>query len=517
MPYVLGVDIGTQGIKGVLLDASLHVSVKAYMEHDYIQPRPNWFEHDAEKTWWGGFKEIVHQLLEKASISPKDIVGIGCSTIAPCMLPVDKDGHPLRNAILYGVDTRNKKEIKEIAQLLGEEYLLKLTKRPLGTDHLATKMLWYKKNEPDNYSKTKRIFLASSYIVYKLTDQFLLDFTQGPPFAPLYNIEKKQWDTEMCRLLDFSPDLLPELKNCYDIGGTVTRRASAETGLMQGTPVVLGSGDWLTELISAGGFGRGEATLIYGTTGVISLTADTAPSTKEVNVSRHPVMEDRFYVSGGTTTTGALTKWFRDNFGDMEKIMQERTGINAYTLLSRQAENIPPGSEGLIVLPYFSGERAPIHDPSARGVILGLTVFHKRAHLYRALLEGTAYSFRHIFEAFENAGLPVSQVIACGGGSNSRLWVQIVSDVTGYDQTIPNIPIGSDIGSAYLAAKGIGLMDDMASFITRRRQEDTQIVKADPQNHIRYQDFYRIYRSLYENVKSDMHAVAELTEDQYNL
>ena len=148
---------------------------------------------------------------------------------------------------------------------------------------------------------------------------------------------------------------------------------------------------------------------------------------------------------------------------------------------------------------------------------MGLTVYHKRAHLYRALLEGAAYSFRHLFEVFEDYGLNVSRVIACGGGANSDLWVQIVSDVIGHDQTIPNIPIGSDIGSAYLAAKGTGLVDDIASFITNRRQKDTQIIKADPQNHVRYQDYYRIYRRLYESVKSDMHALVELTEDHHNL
>jgi xylulokinase len=281
---------------------------------------------------------------------------------------------------------------------------------------------------------------------------------------------------------------------------------------MQGTPVVLGSGDWITELISAGGFGRGEVTLIYGTTGVVSIVADRAPSVSGVNILPHPILKNRYFATGGTSTTGALTKWFRDNFGDMEKIMQERTGINAYTLLSRQAEKIPPGSEGLIILPYFSGERTPIYDPSAKGVMLGLTVYHKRAHLYRALLEGAAYSFRHNFEVFDTYGFEVSRVIACGGGANSNLWVQIVSDVIGYDQSIQNIPIGSEIGSAYLAAKGTGLMEDIASFINKRRQKDIQYVEVDPQNHARYQDYYRIYRRLYKSVKADMHALAELAE-----
>jgi xylulokinase len=517
MRYVLGVDIGTQGIKGVLLDEAFHVAAKAYREHDYIQPRPNWFEHDAEKTWWGGFKEIVRQLLKQAPISPGEVIGVGHSAIAPCMLPVDEDGRPLRNAILYGVDTRSKKEVREIAQLLGEERIRETSKKPFGTDHVPPKILWYKRNEPDLFSKTKRIFTASNYITYKLTGRFLLDYTQAAGFAPVYDFGKKQWSGETCELLGFSPDLLPELKQCYDIAGTVTPRASAETGLVEGTPVVVGSGDWAAELISAGGFGPGEATLVYGTTGIVSMATDRAPSVKGLSFTPHPILENRFFANGGTSTLGALTKWFRDNFGELEKIMQDRAGINAYTLLSCQAEQVPAGSEGLVILPYFSGERSPIFDPMAKGVVLGLTLHHKRAHLYRALLEGTAYSLRHIIEAFHEAGFDVSRVIACGGGANSSLWVQIVGDVIGFDQSIPNIPNGSDIGSAYLAAKGTGRIEDLASFIPRRRQKDARTVGFDPQNHARYTDYYRIYRRLYESVKSDMHALAELAEGKIRL
>jgi len=512
MGYMLGVDIGTQGIKGVLLDEAFNVAAKAYLEHDFIQPRPNWFEHDAEKTWWEGFRTVVHELLQRAPVSPGEIIGVGHSALAPCMLPVDEDGRPLRNAILYGVDTRSQKEVMEIKQLLGEERTLEVTRKPLGTDHVPPKILWYKKNEPDHYAKTKRIFTASNYITYKLTGRFLLDYTQAAGFGPVYDFGKKQWNGEMCKLLGFSPGLLPELKNCYDLAGTVTPRASAETGLMAGTPVVIGSGDWATELISAGGFGPGEVTLVYGTTGIVSMATDRAPSVKGLSFTPHPILGNRFFANGGTSTFGALTKWFRDNFGDLEKIMQDRAGINAYTLLSCQAEKVPAGAEGLVILPYFSGERSPIYDPLAKGVILGLTTYHKRPHLYRALLEGTAYSFRHILEVFQKCGFDVSRVIACGGGANSSLWVQIIADVIGCDQSIPNIPTGSDIGSAYLAAKGTGLIGDLAAFIPSRRQKDARTVRADPQNHDRYTDYYRIYRSLYESVKSDMHALAELAE-----
>ena len=513
MPYVLGVDIGTQGIKGVLLDESMNVSANAYAEHTYIQPKPNWFEHDAEKTWWGGFKLVVGQLLEKAKVSPREIVGVGCSTITPCMLPGDEDGNPLRNAILYGIDTRTKQEIEELMQLLGEETALESGQRPvLTTNSVVPKALWLKKNEPDNFSRMRRIFQGTTYITHKLTGEYVLDLMQAAAYFPLYNSEKREWDIQMCSMLGFSPDLLPGVRNCYDVAGTVTPEASAETGLSQGTPVAIGTGDSIAELISVGGFGPGEVTLIYGTTGIVSLAADRFLEFKKTKYAHPTAPERRRTVGGATATSGALTKWFRDNFGDVEKLIEERTGVNAYSLLSRQAENIPPGSEGLIVLPYFSGERSPIFDPSAKGMIFGLNVFHTRAHIYRALLEGTAYSFRHIFESFEKNDVQVSEVIACGGGARSPLWVKIVSDVTGHDQTIPNMVTGSDIGSAYLAAIGTGLIEDLASFLLKRRQENAQIVKADQQSYLRYQELYRIYRSLYEHTKTDMWALSKLTD-----
>ena len=514
MSYVIGVDIGTQGSKGVLLDESLNVTAMVYAEQNYIQPKPGWFEHDAEKTWWGGFKTILNLLLEKTSISPSEIAGVGCSTISPCMLPTDENGKPLRNAILYGIDTRSKEEVEEVLRQLGEETTHEAGKVPsLGTDNPVPKLLWLKKNEPEIFLKTRKIFQGTSYITYKLTGRFLLDFKQaGLWFYPIYNQEHKEWDTEMCKMLGFSPDLLPDLMNCYDIAGTVTPEASAETGLRQGTPVVLGAADGLAELISAGGFSQGDVTLIYGSTGIVSLSTGILTDQKIENGAFHLMLENRSSIGGATATTGSLTKWFRDNFGDVEKIIQDRTGVNAYSLLSRQAENIPPGSEGLIVLPYFSGERAPIFDSSARGVIFGLTMHHTRAHLYRALLEGTAYSFCHILENFEKYKVKISQVIACGGGAQSSLWVKIVSDVIGHDQTILSIPTGSDIGSAYLAAKGIGLIDDIASFLLDRRQENARIVKADMQNHSRYQELYHIYRNLYEHTKGEMWTLSKLME-----
>lgn len=510
MNYIIGVDIGTQGIKGALLNEELKVVEKVYTETYYIQPKPNWVEHDAEKVWWDGFKNIVKKLLEK--VPAEEIAGVGCSGVSPCMLPLDKRDRPLRNAILYGIDTRSKEEVKEMTARLGEEKVLEINRRPLTTQSVGPKILWYQKNEPEKFERTEKIFTSSNYIVYKLTGNYVLDHSQACEFSPFYNYNKRDWDREIIDFFRVPFKMFPPLKNPYDIAGTITKEAAKETGLPEDIPVVVSTVDAFTELVSAGGVSKGEATLIYGTTGIVAIATEKMPVVKDVYIYPHPLFEDLYMVVGAMATTAALTKWFRDNFGDLEKLMEKRTGVNAYELLSRQAEEIAPGSEGLMVLPYFNGERTPLNDPLARGVFMGLTTYHSRAHIYRALLEGAAYGFKHHFDLFADYGFEVSQLVACGGGAKSDLWVQIVSDVTGYDQLLPNIPIGSEIGSAYLVAKAIGLHDDFQVIRKAVSGNGINKVTANKKNNALYQGYYQIYRNLYNSIKDDMHALALLTE-----
>ena len=512
MDYVLGVDIGTQGIKGVILNEDLKTVAKTYMEHDYFQPRSNWYEHDVEKIWWGGFKQIVRQLLKKVDFSSEHIIGVGCSGLSPCFLPLDKNDRPLRNAILYGIDTRAMKEIKEITKELGEENILNNNKQPITTQTVGPKILWFKKNEPEKFKQTKKIFTTTNYIVYKLTGNYILDHTQAAFFGPFYNFNNHSWDQEMCSLFKVPYELFPPLKKSIDIAGTITTQVAAETGLAKGTPVIIGTADGLAEIFSAGGFEKGEVTLIYGTTGIIVINTDKCPIMKELWIAPHPINDNAYLVAGGTVATGALTKWYRNNFGVIEQAMQERININAYDLLSKQAENISAGSGGLITLPYFSGERTPINDPLARGLILGLTVYHTREHVYRSLLEGAAYSFQHHLDVFKQYGFQISRVIACGGGTKGKLWPQIVSDVIGYNQFIPSSPLGAEIGSAYMAAVAVDLVSDL-KFIRRFiENEGFHCIKTNYKNHEVYQQYYRLYRSIYENIKEDMHQLAAYSE-----
>lgn len=508
MRYILGIDIGTQGSKGVILNEDLKIVAKVYVEHDYFQPYSNWYEHDVEKIWWGGFKKIVQGLLQQINFSSDQIVGVGCSGLAPCFLPLDKNDRPLRNAILYGIDTRAKKEIEEITKVLGKEYILNNNKQSITTQTIGPKILWYKKNEPEKFKQTKKIFTTTNYIVYKLTGNYVLDYSQAAFFGPFYNFNTRSWDQEICNLFKIPYEWFPPLKESIDIAGTITAQAAVETGLAKGTPVIIGTADGLAEVFSTGSFEKGEVTIIYGTTGIIIINTDKCPVMKELWIVSHPVNDNAYLVAGGTAAAGALTKWYRNNFGVIEQAIQERININAYDLLSKQAENISAGSGGLITLPYFSGERTPINDPLARGLILGLTVYHNRAHIYRSLLEGAAYSFKHHLDVFKQYGFQISRVIACGGGTKAKLWPQIVSDVIGYDQFIPSSPLGAEIGSAYMAAVATGLVSDL-KFIRRFvESKESRCIKTNYKNYKVYQEYYQLYRSIYKKIKEDMHQLA---------
>jgi len=512
MRYILGVDIGTQGSKGVILNEDLKIVAKTYMEHDYFQPYPNFYEHDVEKIWWGGFKQIVRQLLQQINFSSDQIIGVGCSGLAPCFLPLDKNDRPLRNAILYGIDTRATEEIKEITKVLGEEHILNNNKQSITTQTVGPKILWYKKNEPEKFKQTKKIFTTTNYVVYKLTGNYILDHTQAAFFGPFYNFNTHSWDQEMCSLFKVPYEWFPPLKKSIDIAGTIVAQAAVETGLAKGTPVITGTADALAEVFSTAAFEKGEVTLIYGTTGIIMINTDKCPIMKELWIVPHPITDNAYLVAGGTAATGALTKWYRNNFGAIEQAMQERININSYDLLLKQAENISAGSGGLITLPYFSGERTPINDPLARGLILGLTVYHTRGHVYRSLLEGAAYSFQHHLDIFKQYGFQISKVIACGGGTKGNLWPQIVSDVIGCDQFIPSSSLGAEIGSAYMAAVATGLVSDL-KFIRRFvENKESRCIKTNYENHKIYLEYYRLYRSVYENIKEDMHQLAIYSE-----
>ncbi|WP_165874905.1 FGGY-family carbohydrate kinase [Natrarchaeobius oligotrophus] len=503
--YLLGIDVGTSGSSGVIVDSEVNTVVSASTEHDVLVPKPGWVEHDADEMWWDDVVELATELLDRSGVPPEKIAGIGISALHAAMLPVDRRGEPLRPAILYGVDTRTSEEIEILNDRIGAERIYDVCGNKLTFQSVGPKILWYKRNEPELFERTDKILDATGYVVSRLTGNYTMDNAIAGYFHPLYDPTALDWDDEMIDAVGIPHDLLPETQWSTEIAGHVTESAASATGLAEGTPVVVGTGDAIASLVSVGAVDDGDSIFMYGTTGVIFTTLENERRPEGLWSFPH-CLEGKYTAAGGMATSGAILKWFRDEFAFEEQ--QRANGATAYELLDDRAAEIDPGSDGLVLLPYFSGERTPITDDSARGTITGLTLSHTKEHVYRATLEGVGYGFRHHLEAMRDEGVPVDRVRAIGGGARSELWRDIVSDITGVTQEYVADPLGSPLGGAYLAGLGTDVFDDLEPL--RESITVNERTEPDPESTALYDEYYDVYRDLYPQLKDSMHRLSEL-------
>ncbi|MBN1535460.1 MAG: FGGY-family carbohydrate kinase [Anaerolineales bacterium] len=490
----LGIDVGTYSSKGVIVDAVGKVLLSSVVNHKMDIPRPGWAQQDADKVWWGDVVQICHQLLNKDPFSGDDIAAVAVSAIGPCMLPLDKNGLPLRPGILYGVDGRANQEIEWLNNKLGEETIFQFSKMSLSSQAVGPKILWMKKNEPDLWKKVDHITTASSYLIYRLTGEKVIDYHTACHFMPLIDADIFSWSDKFASEI-VSLDMLPRLAWSDQIAGYINRKGAEQTGLKIGTPVAVGAVDALSEAISVGAVQPGDLMVMYGSTAFFILILNEPIPDKRL-WSLAGAFRGQYCLAGGMATTGSITRWFRDEFA------KDLSEDEAYQLLFSQMELIEPGAGGIILLPYFSGERTPINDPLARGVIAGLTLAHKREHVFRAILEGIAYGIRHNIETIRSMGADVKRIVGVGGGTKSRAWMQIVSDVAGVPQYLPLVTIGACLGDAFLAGLASGALkrDDLKEWVKKagETQPNPTIFKI-------YDPLYKNYIKLYEQTKEIVH------------
>lgn len=483
----LGVDIGTFESKGVLVDGLGRIVAEARRAHEMIVPRPGWAEHRAEEDWWGDFGHITKALLAKADVPPEAIGAVACSGIGPCMLPVDAEGRALMNAVLYGVDTRASAEIAELNATLGEAEIQRVCGNALTSQAAGPKILWLRRTRPEIWEKTARIETCTSFLVQRLTGVSVMDHYTAANFAPLYDITCAAWRDlpEIC-----PKALLPRLLWTSEIAGTVTARASAETGLAPGTPVICGTIDAAAEAVSVG-TGLGEMMVMYGST--LFMIEVTARRLEDPRLWHAPwLWPGQFAVMAGLATSGTLTHWFR------ETLARDLPRDSAFATLTADAEAAPKGAKGLICLPYFSGERTPLHDPGARGVFFGLDLTHGRGDLFRAVLEGIACGTAHVLETCAEAGASPVRLRAVGGGTRSSPWMQATSDFAGLPQEVAQVSTGASYGDAFLAALAIGAVSatDIARWNPVARRVEPAEVPGYAAQFARYKALYRQTRDL---------------------
>jgi xylulokinase len=491
MTHTLGIDIGTFETKGVLVAHDGTITATATRPHKMIVPRPGWAEHRAEEDWWGDFVHVTKALLAQSGLDPHEIKGIAASAIGPCMLPVDAGGKPLMNGVLYGVDTRATAQIAALNAAIGAEVILQRCGNALTSQSVGPKILWLKETQPEIFARTAKVLTSTSYLTWKLTGEHAIDHYTAANFSPLYDVGKQDWTDA---LADFLPlDRLPRLLWSTDIAGHVTAAAAAETGLAEGTPVTCGTIDAAAEAVSVGVAAPGEMMVMYGST--IFIIQVTGQQVRDPRLWYAPwLFPGRHASMAGLATSGTLTHWFRDQLArDAD-----------FATLAGEAAASPKGAKGLICLPYFSGERTPIHDPHAKGAFFGMDLTHTRADLYRAVLEGIAMGTAHVFETCAEVGAAPGTVRAVGGGTKNALWLQATSDLSGVPQELCDKSIGASYGDAFLAALAVGLVEE--GDILRWNPVAGRVT---PEKVAAYDRQYPLWKRLYAQTRDIAHALSQ--------
>jgi xylulokinase len=494
MKYYLGIDIGTFESKGALVDETGVIVAQAARPHKMLVPQAGWAEHDPDKDWWGDFCFLSKKLIGESGVDPRDIKSVGTSAIGPCMLPVDAEGNALMNGVLYGVDTRAAREIDTLNNALGEDRILERCGNALTSQAVGPKILWLKNNRPEIYEKAAKIVTSTTFIVQKLTGRCVIDHYTAANFSPLYVVDEQRWSD------DLNPgilplDKLPEVLWTTEVAGGVTPAAAHATGLIAGTPVICGTIDAAAEAFSVGVLKAGDMMVMYGSTIFIILL--TEARVRDARLWYAPWFFPGEHASmSGLATSGTLTHWFRDQFG------RDLDPATAFAELAKEASASMPGANGLVFLPYFSGERTPIHDTHAKGTLFGLNLTHTRGDIYRALIEGIAYGTNHIFETYAEAGASPKRLMAVGGGTKNRIWLEATSNISGLPQIISEKSMGASYGDAFLAALGVGDVE-RGDIVQWNPVESEVPAVADAT----YAKNYRIFKELYRNTR---HLMAEL-------
>ncbi len=479
MTHTLGIDIGTFETKGVLVAEDGSITAQASRPHKMLVPRPGWAEHRAEEDWWGDFVHVTRALLAQSGLDPREIGCVAASAIGPCMLPVDRAGAPLMNGVLYGVDTRASAQIAALNAEIGAETILATCGNALTSQSVGPKILWLKETQPDLFARTAKVLTSTSYLTWKLTGEYAIDHYTAANFSPLYDVNRLAWTDGLADILPL--DRLPRLMWSTDIAGQVTAAAAAETGLAEGTPVTCGTIDAAAEAVSVGVQAPGEMMLMYGST--IFIIQVTAAPVRDPRLWYAPWLFPGLHASmAGLATSGTLTHWFRDQLArDAD-----------FATLAAEAEASPKGAKGLICLPYFSGERTPIHDPLAKGAFFGLDLTHTRADLMRAVLEGIAMGTAHVFDCCREVGAAPRRVLAVGGGTKNAVWLQATSDLCAAPQLVCDKTLGASYGDAFLAAVAVGaaMPDEIARWNPVVRTVTPEEVPA-------YRRQYPLWKRLY--------------------
>jgi xylulokinase len=493
MAYVLGIDVSTTGVKALLVDEQGDVVGTATTPLSLSTPRRLWSEQDPA-DWWQGTVNSIRQVLRDSGASGEGVLAVGLTGQMHGLTLLDGGGEVLRPAILWN-DQRTGPQCDEIRRRLGKRRLIELTGNDALAGFTAPKVLWVREHEPEVFARAKHILLPKDYVRFKLTGDYATD-KAGAAGTILLDIKTRDWSAEVLEALDIPAAWLPPTHEGPEVTGHVSAETAGLTGLKAGTPVVGGGGDQAAQAVGVGVVRPGTVALTLGTSGVVFATTSEPFVEPEgrLHAFCHSV-PGRWHLMGVMLSAAGSLRWYRDTIA---------AGTDYDALLAPAAE-VPLGSEGLLFLPYLTGERTPHPDPLARGAFVGLTIRHSMPNLTRAVLEGVAFGLRDSFELIKAAGLvQIDQVRVSGGGAKSALWRQILADVLNVELVTVNTTEGAAYGAALLAGVGAGVWPDVdAACDSAVKVTGTTLPR--PEAASRYERIYEIYRQLYPALKDTFH------------
>ncbi len=485
---LLGIDVGTSATKAVLVDPAGEVVAAAERPVELRSPRPGWAEEDPEQ-WWANVRALCRELpVEEAA-------AVGVSGMVPAVVLLDGAGRPLRPSIQQN-DARAEAEVAELRARLGPGVLAR-TGSPVSQQSVGPTALWLARNEPEAWAATRTILGSYDFVAFRLTGVPALERNWALE-SGLLELSTGAWAADLCDAAGIELDRLPAPRRADEIVGEVTRRAAEQTGLRPGTPVVAGSADHVASAFCAGIVEAGDLLLKLGSAGDVLIASDEPLVDERLYLDYH-LVPGKYLPNGCMAASGSFIRWFQRELG----------GGAPLEALDAEAEASGPGARGLVALPYLLGEKTPLHDPSARGAFVGLRLDHGRGDLFRAVLEATAFGFRHHLEVFAELGRAPARVRVTNGGARSRLWKQVVADVTG-ERLEALTAHGSELGAAFAAGIGAGLVREWGE-IERFVAVDA-VVEPDRSAAPLYAELYAAYRELYPALKPVLEAARRSPE-----
>jgi xylulokinase len=483
--YLMGIDIGTTATKIILIDLDGHVVASVEKPSTLMSPYAGWAEENADE-WWQNVCAGVPECIQQAGITPGKVLAVGTSGMVPTIVLLDKEDCVLR----YSIQQNDARAVDEIEYLRGKTDaadILRRTGSAITQQTIGTKILWLRRHEPQVLEKAVHLMGSYEFIAHRLTGVYHIERNWALE-SGYFDLYKEDWDDDILKLSTIDRSLLAGVHWPSEVIGHVTPEAASLTGLLAGTPVVAGSADHIASSFSSGLKNQGDLLVKLGGAGDIMISLDQILVDERLFLDYHDI-PGKYIASGCMASSGSLIKWFRNQFAPQA----------SYADLDQAAEALPAGSGGLILLPYFLGEKTPIQDPVARGTLVGLTLTHTNAHVYRAVLEGISYGFYHHLKVLAEHGLTPTYARCANGGARSVLWKQVTADVLGIRlEQVANHP-GSSLGAAFCAGMGVGAFhgwDEIERYISI-----STVTVPDMTNHARYDSLFELYREIYESLK----------------